>query len=333
MIGRCSQASYIEVGFGSPGRRGTGPVRLCWPEGAPSDYDRPHMQQHQLKGVAKFCAVVAAVLLASALLAPPLHAVLPYSFARIFIRLLMVNAIIAVAIFVRFRRELFVRFGMRWTRESAGFLWTGFLTGFAGLVAFAVVSVAAGHADVVIRQLPAFRWAERIAEGLATGILIGVLEEFLFRGFIFTSMRDAVTRGRVLPAMVVTSLLYALLHFIHVRQPAISPDPGFADSLALILAPFQSLADWPTAWPAAVGLFLFGMVLNQALVQSASLYPSIGLHTGCVTFLRVVGLFVKFGQDDVLLWSSQRVYDGAMGWAFLLLIGLVLTVRLRRAAP
>ena len=185
------------------------------------------MKQHHLKGVAKFCALVAAVLLASALLAPPLHAVLPYPFARIFTRLLMINAIIAVAIFVRFRRALFVRFGMRWTRDSARLLWTGFLTGFAGLVAFALVSVAAGHADVVIRQLPASRWAERIAEGLATGILIGVLEEFLFRGVVFTSVRDAVTRGRVLPAMAVTSLLYAVLHFLHVRQPVISPDPGF----------------------------------------------------------------------------------------------------------
>src|SRR5665647_1075489 len=106
MIGRCSQASYIEVGFGPPGRHGTGPGRLCWPEGAPSDYDRPRMQQHQLKGVAKFCAVVAAVLLASAVLTPPLHAVLPYPFARIFTRLLMINAIIAVAIFVRFRQAL-----------------------------------------------------------------------------------------------------------------------------------------------------------------------------------------------------------------------------------
>jgi membrane protease YdiL (CAAX protease family) len=234
---------------------------------------------------------------------------------------------------VRFRRELFVRFGMRWTRDSARFLWTGFLTGFAGLVAFALVSVAAGHTDVVIRQLPASRWAERIAEGLATGILIGVLEEFLFRGAVFTYVRDAVFRGRILPGMAVTSLLYAVLHFIHVRQPVISANPGMADSWRLILAPLQSLADWPEAWPSAVGLFLFGMVLNQALVRSTSLYPSIGLHAGCVTFLRIVGLFLRFDPANTWLWSTKRVYDGAAGWTFLLLIGFLLMVRLKRAAP
>jgi hypothetical protein len=52
-----------------------------------------------------------------------------------------------------------------------------------------------------------------------------------------------------------------------------------------------------------------------------------------VAFLRAVWLFLAFGKDDVLLWSSKRVYDGAMGWAFLLLIGLLLVVRLRRAVP
>jgi len=100
-----------------------------------------------------------------------------------------------------------------------------------------------------------------------------------------------------------------------------------------VLAPVQSLADWPSTWPSAVGLFLFGMVLNQCVVRTGSLYPSAGLHAGCVTFLRVVGLFVRFGKPNALLWSTKRVYDGALGWTFILLIGVVLTTRLKKAAP
>ena len=291
------------------------------------------MERRHVKGLAKIVAVAAAVLLISALLAPAVHAMLGYPFARVLNRLVMINAVIAVAVFVRFRRELFARFGMTWTPDSIRYLWTGFLAGIASLVAFAAVSVAAGHAHVVIRRLSAPGWAERVAEGLLTAILVGVVEEFVFRGFVFTSVREALTRGRAVPAMVVTSLLYALVHFLPIRQPAIGPDPGIADSVALLLAPLQSLADWHATWPSAVGLFLFGMVLNRAAVRTGSLYPSIGLHAGCVTFLRVAGLFVEFGQDDVLLWSSKRVYDGVLGWAFLLLTGLVLTARLKRAGP
>lgn len=286
-----------------------------------------------MKGPVKVVAVAAGVLLVSALLAPPLHAVLPYSFPRVFNRVLMISAIIAAAVFVRFRRETIERYGMARAPGMVRRLCAGFLAGFVGLVAFALLSVATGHARLVVREIPPLQWALRIAGGLLTGVLIGFFEEFLFRGVVFTSIRGSMTRGRVLPAMAVTSLLYAALHFVQVRQPALSPDPGFADSVKLMLAPLQSLADSSAAWPSAVGLFLFGMILNQAVVRSGSLYPSIGLHAGCVTFLRVMGLFFRFEPTNTWLWSTKRVYDGAMGWAFLLLIGLLLIARLRRAEP
>ena len=285
-----------------------------------------------MNGPVKLVAVVAGIVLVSAVLAPPLHAVLPFPFVRIFTRVLMITAIIGAAVFVRFRKGLFARVGLAWTPDSVRLLWTGFLSGFATLVVFALVSVATGHAHFATRQLSAFQWTERIAEGLVTGILIGVLEEFLFRGVVFTCFRDSVFRGRILPGMAVTSAVYAFLHFLHVRQPVISPDPGFADSLRLILATVQSLADWPTAWPSAVGLFLFGMVLNCVLVRTGSLYPSIGLHAGCVTFLRVIGLFFSFEQAGSWLWSTKLVYGGAAGCGFLLLIGVVLRL-LKRAGP
>jgi membrane protease YdiL (CAAX protease family) len=286
-----------------------------------------------MKGPLKFGAVLVGVVLSSAVLAPVLHDLLPYPFERILKRLLMVGAILGVVVFVRFRRDMFVRFGMAWTPDSARFLLTGFVTGLASLIVFAIVSTVAGHADVALRQLTGLQWTRRIAGGLLTGVLVGILEEFLSRGFVFTYLRDRVFRGRAVPGMIAASLLYASLHFLNVRKPVISPDPGLADSFKLILAPVQSLADWPTMWPAAVGLFLFGMVLNGCVIRTGSLYPSIGLHAGCVTFLRVVGLFIRFGRTNVVLWSTRRVYDGALGWAFLLLIGVLLNTLFAKAAP
>jgi uncharacterized protein len=291
------------------------------------------MGSHRMKGPVTFVAVLAGVVLSAAVLAPALHDLLPYPFERIFKRLLMAGAVLGVVVFVRFRKDMFVRFGMAWTPDSARFLWTGFVTGLASLIVFAIVSTVAGHADVALRQLTGFQWIQRIAGGLLTGVLIGILEELLFRGFVFTYLRDRVFRGRAVQGMIAASLLYASLHFLNVRKPVISPDPGLADSFKLILAPVQSLADWPSMWPAAVGLFLFGMVLNGCVLRTGSLYPSIGLHAGCVTFLRVVGLFISFGRTDVVLWSTKKVYDGALGWAFLLLIGLLLNAILEKTAP
>lgn len=284
-----------------------------------------------MKGFLKFAAVAGGVLLFSALLAPPLHALLPYPFPRVFNRVLMISALVAVAVFVRFRRELFVRFGLAWRPDSLRHLCAGFLAGLLGLSAFALVSVATGHARLVVRQVPAPYWAERIAGGLLTGVLIGFLEEFLFRGYVYTSVRGSITRGRAMPAIAVTSALYAAIHFLQAKGPAIGPDPGFADSMKLILASLQALTGVLAAWPSAVGLFLFGMILNLALVRSGSLYPSIGLHAGCVSFLRVSGLLFAFNPANTWLWSSKLVYDGAMGWAFLLAIGILFLARLGRA--
>lgn len=286
-----------------------------------------------MKGFLKFIAVFCGILLFSAVLAPVLHNFLPYSFPRIFNRVVMVSALLAVVIFVRFRKDMFVRFGMDWREDSLRLFWTGFLTGSIVLVLFTLTQLLAGNAYVSFRDLTWQKWIYKFGGCIGGGLLIGVMEEFFFRGFIFTSLRDRVFRGRVRGAMVVTSLFYASVHFVSIRKPEISPDPGFMDSLKMIAAPIQSLANWQAVWPAAIGLFLFGMVLNYCAVRTRSLYPSIGLHAGSVFFVRIIGLFIAFLEKNVLFWSTKKVYDGVLGWVFLLLIGWILSRIFRKKDP
>jgi hypothetical protein len=47
----------------------------------------------------------------------------------------------------------------------------------------------------------------------------------------------------------------------------------------------------------------------------------------------VDGPLVKFGRTNVLLWSTEKVYEGATGWAFVLLIAVSITRLLQRAGP
>jgi uncharacterized protein len=278
-----------------------------------------------MKSFLKFVLVFAGILLLSAVLAPLLHNFLPYSFARIFNRVVMVSALLAVVIFVRFRKEMLVRFGMDWRKDSLRLFWTGFLTVTIVLVFFTITQLVAGNANFSLRDLTWQRWVYKFAGCIAGALLIGIMEEFFFRGFIFTALRDKVFRGSVPFAMVVTSLFYASIHFVNIRKPVISQDPGFMDSLKMIAAPLQSFADWQAVWPAAIGLFLFGMILNYCVVRTKSLYASIGLHAGAVLFVRLIGLFVSFLEKNVLFWSTKKVYDGALGWIFLLLIGWILS--------
>ena len=131
------------------------------------------MAYDRLKGPLKLIAVVTGVLLASAVLAPVTSRVSAVS----------IRAHLQTAAhdwrdprgvgLVRFRKDMFVRYGREWTTDSLRLLRVrdGWAT---TLIVFATVSTVAGHADVAIRQLTVFQWAQRIAGGLLTGVLIGI---------------------------------------------------------------------------------------------------------------------------------------------------------------
>jgi membrane protease YdiL (CAAX protease family) len=201
-------------------------------------------------------------------------------------------------------------------------LWLGALTALPLLAACTVIEVAVGHASLQVRQLTLSGWALRLASALATAVAVGVAEEVLFRGFVFTAVRDRVFRGRVWPGMVVTSVAYALVHHLSVPKVPVAASPGLADSLSLALAMPRFVWDWHAAWPSLVGLVLFGMVLNGCAARTRSLYPSIGLHIGAVAYLRMVRLFVRFPAPASLFWGSYLVYDGIIGWVCLGLMAL-----------
>jgi membrane protease YdiL (CAAX protease family) len=282
-----------------------------------------------MKSFLKFAGIFGGIILLSALLAPPLHDILPYKFERIFNRLVMVFTLIAIVFFVRISPQTFAKYGLNWTPLSPKMIGLGFGTGVLILCALTVLKIGAGVAYWNMDVLPASRWLYKFAVILPTAFLIGVIEEFFFRGFIYKFFRERV-RWNAVTAVVVTSIFYSLIHFVSEKKPFIGPDPNFKDALTLATAPFLSLAEWQTYWRDAVGLFCFGLVLNRMAIRTASLYLSIGLHAGCVFFVKLDGLFVEFLNNHPFLWGSAKMYDGLIGWGFLLLMGVFLEFALNR---
>ena len=99
-----------------------------------------------MKGFLKFAAVFVSILLLSAVLAPVLHDFLPFKFDKIFQRLVMILALLAILVFVKFRRETLVRYGMDWKKESLSLFLTGFLTAIAVLLVFTLTEILIGNA-------------------------------------------------------------------------------------------------------------------------------------------------------------------------------------------
>ncbi|MFA5167458.1 MAG: CPBP family intramembrane glutamic endopeptidase [Candidatus Omnitrophota bacterium] len=287
-----------------------------------------------MKGFLKFILIFAVILLASAFLAPLFYDFFrtfhPFKFERIFQRIVMVLSLAAVALFVRVKKETLMGYGLAWRPQSPGLLGKGFV---AGVLVLGVVGVLRILSGQVIFDPRAFSWGEWIAKfslALLTGLLIGFLEEFFFRGFIFRSLLRLL-RNRVFLSVVITTSFYAIIHFIGLKKIFVGPDPSFIDGLRLIGAPFLSLAEWPKFWPQAVGLFLFGLALMGAAYRSGSLYPAIGLHAGCVFYIKLDDFFVQFHTAPSFFWGSKILYDGVLGWIFLSAMAIGLWIFLKPA--
>ena len=276
-----------------------------------------------MKGLIKFILIFTSILLVSAFLAPILFEFLPFKFERIFNRLVMIFSLTAIVLFVRIRVESLKKFGLIWEPQSMPLYGIAFLVGAATLL---VLALGKSQVGMVFWQPKTFEWYGWILafmKIIGAALLIGLIEEFFFRGFIYLTLKDRYALN-VFWSVVITSIFYSLIHFIQKSSPFIGPDPTFFDSLKLIKAPFMSLKDWQSIWPSAIGLFIFGVILNLLFIRTKSLYASMGLHAGCVFFLKTDNLFVDFVNKNTLIWGSSKMYDSVLGWAALVMMGLIL---------
>ena len=157
---------------------------------------------------------------------------------------------------------------------------------------------------------------------MLSGVIIGIVEEFFFRGFIYTNVKKKLN---VPVAIALTSLFYAMLHFFDNGQIFISHHPNIGDCLRLLvgyLEPFTRPQDMMGEF---VGLFLFGVVLNLAFNQTGSLFLPIGIHAGVVFAIKWQASFVRSGDNnDQYPWIAKNLfYDGQLEWVMLILLAFV----------
>ena len=155
--------------------------------------------------------------------------------------------------------------------------------------------VSLGLCAVLLRQFTG--WKTNYAANLASALAVGIIEETFFRGGIYGVLRRG---GSVAGAVVVSSILYAVLHFCKPTEPVtVNWWTGFTH-LGLVFQNFGTQVNWF----GLVTLFLAGAVLALAFERTQALYFSIGLHTGWVFAIKTVGAPLR---DNALLWPVLLV--------------------------
>ena len=148
-----------------------------------------------------------------------------------------------------------------------------------------------------------------IFSGLLSGLLVGFLEETVFRGIVF---RIFYTALRPIPAAVICSLLFAALHFKKIPETVWSVDSVVSAASGLEMAFWTLFSVTQTFDPQHfVTLFLVGLVLTLVFMRTRSLWSCWGMHAGWVWLLAVSSSQYQVGDGSGTgFLGTQRLIDG-----------------------
>jgi len=279
----------------------------------------------------KFFLVFLVILLASAFLAPWIYQFSGFKFERILSRLVMIFSLLAIVCFIRWDFKGLSRYGLTWEQNrSFSFLSRGFIFGVVTLGLLTAVAIFLGGREFVPRWKGFAVVSVKTIQYVFGAFLIGILEETFFRGFFYNRLRE---RWPLFLSVAGTNVFYALLHFFKGGNYPIPANPGFTDSLKTMIHLLDPFLNPVQLIPVFLGLFLFGVILSYCYLKTNSLYLSIGLHAGCVFFLKVDGWFVgSVPNASLLIFGDKNLYDGLLGLFFFGLLFLFLWKHLKNGA-
>ena len=145
-------------------------------------------------------------------------------------------------------------------------------------------------------------------------VLVGVIEEALFRGMLFGALRRSIGFWG---GVVMASLIFSAVHFAKPRPAEGAVYGHWYSGLEIIPQMFNTVDMGPHFFPLVLTLFLLGVVLCAFYQRTGSLYFSIGLHAGLVWVMRVGGYFFErnearwrwlFGDGDVVSKSYIALF-------------------------
>jgi membrane protease YdiL (CAAX protease family) len=254
-----------------------------------------------------------------------------WKFHRIASRIAMLIALAGVIWVVR-RYRLGNREALGFAPPAGAYLATTFryfIAGFLMMIPMLALMFAAHlrlpKADVVYNG--AFV-AELVVSSLVGGLIVALVEETFFRGFLHT----AVERDRgAATAVIAVSLLFAVLHFVgKARVPGVeyhwaSGWQWLGETLRLLARP-AAIVD------ALLVYFGIGVLLGLVRAWMGHTAGCIGLHAGWVTAMLIVRESTDANEAAPLAFL-QGSFDHFVGWLVLgwtVLMGIAFVLVKRR---
>ncbi len=277
-------------------------------------------------------SVFVLIIIISSFLAPIIYQHTDFKFHRILSRCIMVGVLISMIFyFQKMDRSsigaLFSSYGLKWDKKnSLRSIIQGFVVVLCVLAVLMGIEMFLGARIFKLNIKDTF--ILQLIEYIFAAFIIAFIEEFFFRGMIFNKAKSISLAS----AFIITNAFYSIVHFLKPGDIVVLKDnPTVIDSFRVIGACLQPFLSPITILPGFIGLLLFGLVLNYTYWRTNSLYHAIGIHAGCVFFLKADGFFLHINHDmPVLIYGDKNIYTGILGWVFIIIIGLIMRLIFRR---
>ena len=290
-----------------------------------------------MKDAARLLGYFAATILFGALAAPVLFwaahalaargifpALAQFEFEAFFHRALMLGAFVFLWPLLRWlgikgRNDVGLVPNPHWLRDVG----IGFLV--SGLPALVCEIVLIRLGVYSVRAKP--DWPE-VAQVVPTAMVVPVLEELLFRGLFLGVLLRAF---RSWPANVISAAIFSIVHFLKAPDDTNAVVQWYSGFLSLahsfdqFVEPMLVLAGFST-------LFVIGVILAHARLETRSLWMPIGLHSAWIFFSMSFG---KVARREIvaLPWLGKSLLIGLIPLAVCLVSWLLLRFWLQYAPP
>ena len=168
-----------------------------------------------------------------------------------------------------------------------------------------------------------------LGDALLAGILVGLLEEIVFRGLVFRMFYTAL---RPLSAIMASSAFFAILHFkaeSNQLDAIDASDIGLAEGFGIA---WQTIASLVTQFDFTylTAIFLVGVLLHQTFLLKGNLWANAALHAGWVFTIKLVSSAFQTSESANAFTGTTRVADGY--WVIVVLVVFILLFAKRQAA-
>jgi CAAX protease family protein len=146
-------------------------------------------------------------------------------------------------------------------------------------------------------------------KALLAGVLVGLVEEVIFRGALFGGLNKQ-TNATV--ALFVTSLVYAAVHFLKYRAVAADVEIGWFTGVEIFPAALFRFSN-PVTIDSFITLFILGVLFALIRIRSKSIIPCIGLHAGIVVTLKIFNYLTNYASGTQYDFLVNK-YDHQFGY-------------------